>query len=242
MLTDGKITGAEYFGIFNKNEKINFKGLEEENIYKENFIILSKIYENRILLENKIFDISSVLNDAKTFVCSFAVKSLDELVDCYKKGYISQSKYFSYLVSLSKKRNIPLFKYKTIRKYLDLEKYYKDLNFNKVKKELFDINIVLADKMTYHKYSKIKELNKNYPLQYYKEIKKYLDDNSSDENYGKKYKNFYIFCDYLQNKNDIDLVQLLNEEQIILTDLYSSFSQTLTEKNLIFLRRFIIKK
>ena len=35
LLIDGKITGAEYFGFFNKKKNIFFKGLEDEQIYKE---------------------------------------------------------------------------------------------------------------------------------------------------------------------------------------------------------------
>ena len=41
LLSEGKITGAEYFGFFNKKKNLAFKGLEEQKIYKENFNLLN---------------------------------------------------------------------------------------------------------------------------------------------------------------------------------------------------------
>lgn len=239
LLSDGKITGAEYFGLFNENPKIKFKGLEEEKIYKENFVILSKMYENKDVLEKKIADISKALAEAKVYTYNFFIRSLDELIDVYKNGYISQSNYFLYLVSLSKKTDIPDFKYKTISKYLELEKFYGSLKLNKIKKELSDINSILKEQMTYEQYSRIKQLYEKYPIQYYKEIKSFLDNKFQDA--SKKYNNFYKFCDYLQKQSSLDLQLLFNEEKNILSELYYSFSKTTAERNLIFLNDYTAK-
>ena len=92
LLIDGKITGAEYFGFFNKKKNIFFKGLEDEQIYKENFTLLEKMYEKRAVIQKKINDISDKLNTiTEVFTCLNPNSSISEVkADCLPNiGYVT---------------------------------------------------------------------------------------------------------------------------------------------------------
>ena len=236
LLQDGKITGAEYFGLFNQKDNIKFKGLEEEKIYKENFILLEQMYENRINIQKEMNNISNILQEAAKNTYNFKLAFVDDLVNDYNNKNISQAEYYSYLFKLLKNKNIS-FDYTAITKFLQIEKNFKTLNYKKTEKELAQINKQLKEKLSYENYSKLQKLFPNYPNQYYNELLNFVLRN----NLEKEYSEFIKFSNCLKQKNSIDIVALFQEENKLTDTLYEESSKNIIEKNLVFLNLYTKK-
>ncbi len=236
LLQDSKITGAEYFGLFNQKGSIRFKGLEEEKIYKENFILLEQMYEDRINIQKEMNNISNMLQDATKNTYNFKLAFVDSLINDYNNKNISQAEYYSYLFKLLKNKNIS-FDYTAISEFLQTEKNFKSLNYKKTEKELAQINKELKESLSYEKYSKLQKLFPNYPNQYYNELLNFVLNN----NLEKKYSEFIKFSNCLRQKNSINIVDLFQEERNLTDALYEECSENIIEKNLVFLNLYTKK-
>ncbi len=237
LLGDGKITGAEYFGFFNKNKDILFKGLEEENVYKENFVILGKMYEERPAIQHKMKEISDKLRQKSNELFNYKLSFIDDLVNDYNNKDISQSQYYSYLFKLLKGNTSSNIDYVNINKVLQLKKDFDNLNTQKLEKEIIEINKELKENLSYEDYSILQKMFINYPNQYYNELLNFVLNN----NLEKKYIEFVKFSNYLKQQNSIDVISLLQEEKILTDTLYDIYSKTIVEKNLIFLNNYTNK-
>ena len=232
LLQDGKITGAEYFGFFNKKEDISFKGLEEEKIYKENFVLLEKMYDNRLAIQKKMDEFLNTLQKAANQTYNYKLAFVDGLVNDYNNKNISQGEYYSYLFKLL--NNSTVSDYTTISDFLSLDKAFNSLNLKKLEKEISQINKELKEKLAYDKYSKLQKMVVNYPDQYYNELLTFVLTNNLEKNYGE----FIKFSNCLKQKNSIDVVNLFQEENNLTDTLYENCSKTIIERNLIFLNSY----
>ena len=237
LLQDSKITGAEYFGFFNKKKNILFKGLEEEKIYKENFILLEQMYENRNAIYRKMNTFSDILQKAGDKTYNYKLKILNDLVMDYNNKNISQADFYYYLFKLYKKNSDFELKYKTVANILKLDKEFNSLNIKKLEEEISLINKDIKNKLTYEQYSKLQKKLSNYPNQYYNDLFDFVLNDKSE----KRYVEFMKFLNYLKQKNSIDIISLFQEEQSLCETLYDSFSETFVEKNLIFLNYYTNK-
>lgn len=234
LLSEGKITGAEYFGLFNEKQNISFVGLEEEKIYKENFVILEKMYENRKLITEKIENISDILKSAGEKVYNYKLSVLNDLVDDYNNKEISQAQYYSYLFKLLKMNSISTSDFVTVNEFLNTEKVFSDLNLTKLEKEVLQINNELKKSLPYEKYSKLQKTFTNYPNMYYNELAKYVSNNDLQKKYGE----FIKFTNFIKQKNSLDVMNLLREEKSLSDTLYDNIAKTVIEKDLVFLNSY----
>lgn len=237
LLSEGKITGTEYFGFFNKKASLVFKGLEEEKIYKENFNLLEKMYENKIPAEVKIKNIDILLKNISKKTYNYKLKFLDDLVNDYKSKNISQSEYYNYLFTLLNKVTNSKADYITVENFLSLEKQFASLNIKKLKSEIEEINKELKKNVSFEQYSKLQKMFVNYPNQYYNELFKFVLNN----NLQNRYKEFIKFVNCLKQKDSIDVTALLQEESLLVDKLYDIFSKTSEEKALVFLNSYTQK-
>lgn len=237
LLSEGKITGTEYFGFFNKKASLVFKGLEEEKIYKENFNLLEKMYENKIPAEVKIKNIDILLKNINKKAYNYKLKFLDDLVNDYKSKNISQSEYYNYLFTLLNKVTNSKADYITVENFLSLEKQFASLNIKKLKSEIEEINKELKKNVSFEQYSKLQKMFVNYPNQYYNELFKFVLNN----NLQNIYKEFIKFFNCLKQKDSIDVTALLQEEDLLTDKLYDVFSKTNEEKILVFLNAYTQK-
>ena len=231
LLSEGKITGAEYFGFFNKKKNLAFKGLEEQKIYKENFNLLNKMYENRIPSEVKMKNIEILLKAVSKKIYNYKLNFLQDLVTDYNNKNISQGEYYSYLLDLLKKSSVLQQDYMFINKFLSLEKEFSSLNIKKLKSELEQINKEIKKFVTYEQYSKLQKMSANYPNEYYNELLNFIVMKNLENKYGE----FMKFAGCLKQKDTIDVTALLQEEKLLTDNLYEDFSKTVVQKQLIFL-------
>ncbi|MBO7611243.1 MAG: hypothetical protein J6T23_03430 [Elusimicrobia bacterium] len=237
LLSEGKITGAEYFGFFNKRKDISFKGLEEEKVYKENFVLLEQMYENRNIIKAEMEQISDNLKQAAEKAYGYKLSFLNDLVEDYTNKDISQITYYSYLFKLLKDLSISQATYPAITEFLGLEETFESLNMRKLEKEAAQINQELKDRLPYEQYSNIQKTFVKYPNMYYNELAKYVSDN----NLERKYSEFVKFTNFIKQKNSIDVISLLQEEKDLTDTLYDNFAKTVIEKNLVFLNSYTNK-
>ena len=237
LLTEGKITGAEYFGFFNEKKNILFKGLEDEEVYKENFVILEKMYEERAAIKQKMNDISDKLKKISDETFNYKLSFVDDLVNDYINKNITQEQYYSYLFKLLKNKISSEIDYTTINKFLKLEKELSSFDTQRLEKEIADINKELKEKLSYEKYSSLQKTYARYSNQYYNELLEFVLNN----NLEKKYIEFIKFSNFLEKQNSIDIMSLLKEEQNLTDMLYDTASKTVSERNLVFLKSYTNK-
>ena len=237
LLEDGKITGAEYFGLFNERQDILFKGLEEEKVYKENFYILEQMYENRASVNIKMQNVANTLEQAAQDTYNFKLKAFNNLVIDYNNKNVSRSEYYGYLLKLIKKTSAAKFDYENISAFLKLEKKLKSLDMDNLKNEISQIDKLLKDKISYEQYTKLQKLSKSYPNKYFNELLNFISNNKTEKNYPE----FIKFLNCLKEKNSLNSTKVLREENNLTTRLYDEYSRTIIEKNLIFLNSYTEK-
>jgi len=237
LLQDGKITGAEYFGIFNKKKGIAFKGLEEEKIYRENFALLKKIYGQRSAIQLKIKNIENTLTEINKKTYNYKLSFIDDLVNDYNNGNVSKDEYYLYLIKILKDDNVSNIEYSTITEFLNLKQLFDFVNMTRLEKEMLQINKEIKGSLSYEKYSEFQKEATSYPNRYYNDILKFIIENNSE----KKYVEIIKFLNYLKQKNSIDIMSLLNEEDKLTNMLYDNNAKTVVEKNLVFLNLYTKK-
>ena len=236
LLKEGKITGTEYFGLFEQNKNIFFKGLEEEQVYKDNFYILEQMFEKRAEINIKMQNVSNVLEQAAEDTYNFRLKAFNDLVTDYNTKNVPRSEYYEYLLKLIPK-SVSESDYKNIVDFLKLEQNFKSIDTNKLKSEISEITTLLKENLPFEQYTKIQKTAKAFPDKYCNELLNFVLTNKLENNYSELIK----FSKCLKKRNMLDATKILNEEKFLTDRLYDEYSKATIEKNLIFLNSYTEK-
>ena len=235
LLTSGRLSGGEYFAVKSNKNKI-LKGLEDKDLYSQNFEKLNEIYTKNIEIKNYLLILTELFNKKSEQYYSKENKNINELVKSYKEGKIKTDKYIEQLLQLSQKTNINLSKYKNILNFAQIISKQKSFNQKTLKKEITELLKDLKEKTNYDEYKILIEMSskKELEVEFYFTLLKKAEQLNLLSN--KKYKNTKLFFEYLIQNQNINTIDLANEEKKFVQELKNKFTITQAEKDICFLQ------
>ncbi|MDD2523925.1 MAG: metallophosphoesterase [Endomicrobiaceae bacterium] len=206
LLNKGLFTGTEYY-ISNDNKDVPVYGLEEWNIYLSNIKRAAEIQQN----DEYIQDLYS---------------NLKETILKRIKNSKKLSKYIEFDLTNDKLlRNInqPILKYNMLHQYIQLADISNKLNTKKITKEHNNFIIELQSRIPFDKYKEIiNKSKKDNPYEYYLSL--YSEFNEEYSYFIAKYANLYNFLEYSLEKEKINTVSLISQQNKYFKDYLKSLS------------------
>ncbi len=143
LLSEGMLTGSEYYKLTSNNDKVELKGIDEEDIHKDNVKRLSWI----ISQQNKYGKITEKVNKEIETLENIHIndrnKRFSKSIEEYSLNKIDSKKFYKQLIRYVKDINtnpekynnitaIRLENYPNITKFMTLRKVSKDINIKQV--------------------------------------------------------------------------------------------------------------
>lgn len=246
LLKNGRLTGSEYFA-YKTNQRNILKGLEDEQIHKDNLNRLATIIDKQDFYKSKLQKIKSDIDFINARYSSSKNLRLNKIIDKYNNDDIDTTKFYKLLFKLSNDINnkpqnydnvfpIDLVNYPNINKYINLNP--AKINSKKLSTEInLFLNLIKA-KISYSVYNDIiKNTNSftdtNMLVQYMQNV-----SDAYKIDLAKYYPTLYIYINSNISANSINPVELLNEERVLLNNLRQAFSKNNTEYEVSFLVDF----
>ena len=235
LLKNGRLSGGEYFAV-QSNKNTILKGLEDKELYSQNFNRLNDIYNKKFEIKNYLFILKNIFNKKSEQYYSKENKKINKIVDFYKEGKIKTDKYIELLLQKSQKTDINLSKYKNIINLAQVISSQKSFNQKNLTNEIKDILKELKEKTKYTEYKTLveKSSNKEQEIDFYYSL--LTKANQLNILSNKKYKNTKLFFEYLKQNQNINTINLANEEKIFVQELQNKLAETQAEKEILFLK------
>lgn len=236
LLASGRLTGGEYFAVQTNRNNI-IKGLEDKNLYTENFKILSDMYNKETEIKNYISVLNNLFNKKSEQYISDGNKKINKIIESYKQDKIKTNKYIELLLKKAQKTDINLSKYGTIIKFAQIISKQKAFDVNKLNGEIAELLKELKEKLSFQEYKALTEkaTKKEFEVEFYFDLLKKAKDLNLLT--GKKYTNTGAFLEYLVLNQNINTVNLANEEKLFVNELKDKFAKTQAEKDMYFLQQ-----
>jgi len=236
LLASGRLTGGEYFAVQTNRNNI-IKGLEDKNLYTENFKILSDMYNKETEIKNYISVLNNLFNKKSEQYISDENKKINKIIESYKQDKIKTNKYIELLLKKAQKTDINLSKYGTIIKFAQIISKQKAFDVNKLNGEIAELLKELKEKLSFQEYKALTEkaTKKEFEVEFYFDLLKKAKDLNLLT--GKKYTNTGAFLEYLVLNQNINTVNLANEEKLFVNELKDKFAKTQAEKDMYFLQQ-----
>ena len=240
LLASGRLTGGEYFAVqANKNDII--KGLEDKNLYTENFKILSDMYNKEAEIKSYISVLTNLFDKKSEQYISSENKKVNRIIENYKQEKIKTDKYIELLLKKAKETDINLSKYGTIIKFAQIISKQKAFDVKKLNDEIANLLNELKERLSFQEYKSLTEKasKKEFEVEFYFDLLKKAKD--LDLLSDKKYKNTNAFFEYLVLNQNINTINLANEEKLFVKELRDKLAQTQAEKDIYFLQQSLEK-
>ncbi|MGE4385493.1 MAG: metallophosphoesterase [Endomicrobiaceae bacterium] len=206
LLEKGLFTGTEYY-VSNKNKNIPLYGLEDWNTYLSNIKRAAEIQKNRNYIQNLYENFNKEIHKK--------VKNSANLAK-YAEFDLSDNK-------LLKRINMPVLKYESLQQYLQLADTSHKFNSKQIIKEHNSFITELKTEIPFDRYKDIlNKSKKNNQYEYY--ISLYAEFNTNYSNFINKYKNLYNFLEYSIQKEKINEISLISQQNKYFIDFMKSLS------------------
>jgi hypothetical protein len=232
LVEKGKITGTEYYSALS-NRPALLQGIEEEKPYKENLVRLGKIIENRERYAQVCQRLGAEIEVLKGKYLNSDQKRFETLVREYKEGKIKTDKYYRQLKKyqtvhrLANSNN-----YKNIDTYLEINKDYRSLDYNKISKQLQEFITLLKQKLPYSVYVSLLEKTDNFsradllPTYVVQLARQY------NLSFDKRYAELSRYAAYLEKSQNINPLELIREEKKLVDDVRAGFVRNADQENI----------
>ncbi len=208
LLNNNELTGPEYFALTNP-KKIKLEGLEDKNIYLENFYALYDSLKNYEKLETILSKIDNSIAKSKIYLFPTELIDFEKNLNKKSQNLFSQIEYLKFF---SQKYKIDF------RIYLQLENYLKLKNIEKnVSKKMIEINIEAENVVKFLKNSKnidsqdVKTLQslKKQEHEFYLKLRDILKKNNINISNFSNLNLYFLYLDYF---TFVDEIMLLEEK------------------------------
>lgn len=243
LLSDGKLTGSEYFAYKNDKQDI-LKGIEDAEIHLRNLERLASIVESRSDIEAILRDIEKDLRGAQNKNYSVFNKKLNRLYGQYKSGKIDSEKYYKKLlayVRVSQKKEgifsgiqIKMDEFADISNYLEINSSKNRINVKSVSSQISSVINELKNTITYNRYNQFAQKTdsfKNTDL-LFEEFLEFDKENIIDLS---KYKDLSLFIKNSNTSKYINPVKMIESERRLLKSLQLAGSLTKKEALIVLL-------
>lgn len=238
FVNSGRLTGEEYYSV--KHEKTDLLiGIDDKKLHTENLIRLNKIVNQQDEIQKTINELQKDLDSLQKKYYSRQNKKLDRVIQKYKKNNSKPAKYYGFLTRTADKLNINLDNYSNITAFLKSIKLNKKLNFKKGTREMSAFLSMIKHKLPYKTYSKIVSQTNNFTQvdELYRLLSKIAQSPQFKAN-EKHFPSLYSFFNYLSISSRINPIQLIKEEQRLITEIKLKQAREQAEKDVLFLVGF----
>ncbi|MDR1195404.1 MAG: hypothetical protein LBL00_02900 [Endomicrobium sp.] len=236
LLSDGKLTGSEYFAYKIDNHNI-LKGIEDREIHLENLRRLASIVESKNEIELVLTDIEKELNRAQEENYGVFNKKLNRLHKQYKEGKINSEKYYKklmYYFRIAQKKDgvfknvkINTDEYREIAEYLTINSQRNGINIKSVSSQITSALNELKNTITYNRYNRLIQKTDSFKDTnvLFEELAAF--DKEKIINLD-KYRDLSLFIKRNHSSKNINPIKLLESEKKLLKSL--QLAGSLTEK------------
>ncbi|MBO7610604.1 MAG: hypothetical protein J6T23_00145 [Elusimicrobia bacterium] len=248
LLNEGILTGSEYYKLTSKNNNVELKGIDEEQIHKDNVRRLSWIIENQARYEDIIKKVENEIDILENIYVNNRNKRFSKSIEDYSTNKIDSKTFYKQMLKYVKDINanpsrynnitaIKLEKYPNISNFVTLRKVSKDINLKEVTQQLQIVVNELKNKLPYAVYTKfLKETENLSNSQKVLELVTLLSDKEGINLEKYKSLNNFLKTNYITKKlNPIDLVQ---EESELILEIRKALSYNNDEYEITFISDF----
>ena len=237
MLDTGRLTGAEYYSALSGKTEI-IKGLEEKEPYLNNIKRLGKILQDQEKINLILNSLHDCTDKVKKKYYTKRQYKLEKLFKEYKEGNIPSQKYYTLLSKHIDKLGVDLTKYENILIYITLLELQKDLNYKQITKELQSLISILKQQLPYNAYKSLLENTENF-----KEIESFYSyiiqlDKTFNFDISSNFKELDKYFRYVELTKKINPVELIKEDELLVQEINTRFSQTGAQQEIVFFTYF----
>ncbi|MDR3112814.1 MAG: hypothetical protein LBU09_00375, partial [Endomicrobium sp.] len=235
LLKRGILTGAELYLIKSQKPRV-LKGIEDRQIYADNFKRLIKIYESKAEIEALLPQVREFLNYTAQKYYGKENKKINRLISKYKSGEISFEKYFTRIVKKAKKQNIYFDFYPSISLFADIMEKQNKLDEKKVNAETEAVLNELKKRLSFAQYKELIDYWQNRQTQgiFYFQLARFINE----FNYGTKYESLYEFLNFTSLNQQINPIDLVSQERSLIWEMRNNAALNQKEKEIIFLSSY----
>ncbi len=237
MIENGRLTGAEYYSITSGKTNI-IEGLESKQEYLDNLQRFGYILENKEKIELILKALKDSTQNLKTTYYERRQLKLEDLSDEYRSGKIGADKYFKLLAKHIDKLGIDLTKYENTVNYIQLLIEQKKLNFEQTTKDLQNLVMILKQKLPYSTYKMLLDSTENFSKM--DKLYGYLVNISKqyDLNLRTNFSELDRYFQYIELSQKINPLELIAEENRLINEINTRFSDTRAQREVVFLVNF----
>ena len=248
LLDQGKLTGAEYYSVTAQKPDI-LAGIEDEKVYKENFVRLNRIINNKEIYKKALVELRGELELIKERHYNPQNARFEKFLIEYRAGKIEPKKYYKLLKKYVEKLNTSAYRYnnisyvdinrfKNLALYLELMNMGDKLNYGRISRELQGFMGVLKARLPFEAYNSLVEKTDNFSR--LDELYGHLSRISKeyDIKVGTNYPELAAFFQYQEKSKNLNPLVLVDEEKKLVGEIHSGLSNDISEFEVSFLSSF----
>ena len=248
LLEEGILTGSEYYKLTNNNE-VELKGIDEEEIHKDNVRRLSWIIENQPKYKDVITKVENEINILEKIYVNSRNERFNRDTEKYLTSEIDSRRFYRQLAKYVKDINenpdkynnitaIRLEDYPNIMKFIALRKTSQDIDVREVTQQLQMVINELKSKLPYNVYTKLLSETENLSdsQKVVELVTMFCNKEGIDLEH--KYKSLYTFLESNEINRQLNTVELVLEERQLLSEIRKALSYNNEEYEITFLSDF----
>ncbi|WP_372520647.1 HD-GYP domain-containing protein [Candidatus Ruminimicrobiellum ovillum] len=248
LLEEGILTGSEYYKLTNNNE-VELKGIDEEQIHKDNVRRLSWIIENQSKYRDVITKVENEINILEKMYVNSRNERFNRDIEKYLTSKIDSRRFYRQLAKYVRDINenpekynnitaIRLEDYPNITKFIALRRTSKDIDVREVTQQLQMVINELKNKLPYNVYTKLLSETENLSdSQKVVELITMLC-NKEGINLENRYKALNTFLESNGINRELNTVELVQEERQLLSEIRKALSYNNEEYEITFISDF----
>lgn len=248
LLEEGILTGSEYYKLTNNNE-VELKGIDEEQIHKDNVRRLSWIIANQDKYKAVITKVEKEINILEKMYVNSRNERFNRDIEKYLTNKIDSRRFYRQLAKYVKDINenpdkynnitaIRLEDYPNITKFIALRKTSKDIDVREVTQQLQMVINELKNRLPYNVYTRLLSETENLSdSQKVVELITMLC-NKEGINLESRYKALNTFLESNGINRELNTVELVQEERQLLSEIRKALSYNNEEYEITFISDF----
>ena len=248
LMEEGILTGSEYYKLINNNE-VELKGIDEEEIHKDNVRRLSWIIENQDKYKDTIAKVENEINILEKMYVNSRNERFNRDIEKYLTSEIDSRRFYRQLVKYVRDINenpdkynnitaIRLEDYPNIMKFIALRKTSKDIDVREVTQQLQMVINELKNRIPYNVYTRLLSETENFSDS--QKVVELITMLCAKEgiNLENKYEALKNFLESNDINRQLNTVELVLEERQLLSEIRKALSYNNEEYEITFLSDF----
>ena len=249
LLEEGLLTGSEYYKLTSGNKDVELKGIDEENLHRENVKRLARIIENQGKYKDVIKKVENEINILEKMYVNSRNERFNRDIEKYLTNKIDSRRFYRQLAKYVKDINanpdkynnitaIRLEDYPNITKFIALRKTSKDIDVREVTQQLQMVINELKNRLPYNVYTRLLSETENLSdSQKVVELITMLC-NKEGINLESRYKALNTFLESNGINRELNTVELVQEERQLLSEIRKALSYNNEEYEITFISDF----